>query len=304
MSSVLGGVTAGARTDGYWATLGFEKASVDFCEPNFESSYYVAEPLNTLSSVPFILLGLFGLLSANFARGAPRGGWENAAFVWSYALTAAIGIGSMALHATLIAPGQTADELAMMFMNLLLVFIILELESGTASLLRPWLPRAFGAVGVGTVAIYARYRAFYTPFLVVYIASFVCIIIPACARLAFKPRKDPLGERARAKIIRPLFICAITSAVVPGAVAWVVEFNYCTVVSRVLGPAFLHPIWHSGAQLGAWLCIQFLSAARISACGQTPQLRWHWGLPITVYPPPSPGSPKRPMDRPAEVGRE
>ena len=214
--AIMGGVTAGARPDGYWATLGFEKASVDFCEANFESSYYVAEPLNTLSSVPFVVLGLLGLLSANVARGAPRGGWEHAAFAWSYALTAAIGIGSMALHATLIAPGQVVDELAMIFMNMVLVFIILEVESGTASLRRPWLPRAFGAVGVGTAAIYVRYRAFYTPFLVVYIFSFVGIIIPACARLAFTPRKDPLAERARARIIRPLFICAIVSAVVPG----------------------------------------------------------------------------------------
>ncbi|KAJ1475859.1 ceramidase [Baffinella frigidus] len=277
--------TAGARTEGYWATLGFEKASVDFCEGNFEQSYYVAEPVNTLSSVPFVLLGLFGLLSANFARGAKRGGWEHAAFAGSYALIAAIGIGSMALHATLIAPGQASDEVPMIFMNQILVFIICNLRA--SSTLPPWQPRIFGAVGVGTVAIYARYRAFYTSFLAVYITSFVCIIIPACARLAFQPRQDPLGERARTSLLRPLFIYAVTSAVVPGTVAWVVEFNYCKWVSRVLGPAFLHPLWHTGAQLGAWLCIQFLSAARISACGQSPQLRWHWGLPITVYPPPN-----------------
>ena len=35
-------------------------SSVDFCEPNYASSYYVAEPLNTFSALPYLFLGWHG----------------------------------------------------------------------------------------------------------------------------------------------------------------------------------------------------------------------------------------------------
>ena len=221
-----GGGAAGAGTGGYWATLGFETSSVDFCEGNFESSYYIAEPLNTLSSVPLVVLGVFGVLRGNAARRAPKGGWEHAAFAWSYALLAAVGSGSLALHATLIAPGQAADEVPMLLLNLVLLFIICELESGTAALRRPWLPLAFSAVGVGAVAVYLRYRAFYSSFLTLYAISVLCVV-GGSARLALQPRTNSLGERARINLLRPLFISAITSYAVGGLIAWLLEFNYC-----------------------------------------------------------------------------
>ena len=274
----------GAAPDGYWQTLGFEPSSVNFCEPDFESSFYVAEPWNSLSSLPYVALGVLGVVRANGARGAPAAhGWERAAFRWSYALTAVIGAGSVALHSTMIAPGQAADEAPMLLLNLVLVFILCELESGDAELRRPWLPVAFGATGVGAVAVYARYRAFYEAFMTLYLISIVCIVV-GCGRLAFRRRSDARWERARARFLRPLFVAAISSYALGGGVAWLVEFHLCDLVAAsALGPAFLHPLWHLGALGGTWLCIQLLSAARVASCGAEPRLRWLAGLPVLAY---------------------
>ena len=123
---------------GYWETLGFSPSSVDFCEPNFERSAWVAEPWNAASSLPYVALGIFGVCVANPMRRAPAAhGWERPAFALAYLLTAVIGAGSVALHATMIAPGQAADEAPMLLLNAVLVFILCELGSGAAALRRP-----------------------------------------------------------------------------------------------------------------------------------------------------------------------
>jgi hypothetical protein len=44
----------------YWARFG-QISAVDWCEPNYLHSPYVAEWWNTLSSVPIALIGLLGL---------------------------------------------------------------------------------------------------------------------------------------------------------------------------------------------------------------------------------------------------
>lgn len=267
---------------GYWETLGFSPSSVDFCEPNFERSAWVAEPWNAASSLPYVALGLFGVCVANPMRRAPAAhGWERPAFALAYLLTAVIGAGSVALHATMIAPGQAADEAPMLLLNAVLVFILCELGSGAAALRRPWLPKAFAAASGAAVAVYARWRAFYEAFMTLYLLSIFCIVA-GCARLAFG---RAVGERTRRGLVKPLFFAAIGSYAVGGGTAWVVEFHFCALVREsVLGPAFLHPLWHVGALGGTWLCVQLLSAARVDACGEAPELRWRCGLPVAAYP--------------------
>ena len=73
-------------------------SSINFCEPDFEHSRYVAEPANSVSNlasyVPLALLGLFG---------PPAKTWKSQAsgtrFAVCHAALLAIGIGSFALHA-------------------------------------------------------------------------------------------------------------------------------------------------------------------------------------------------------------
>lgn len=265
--------------------LGFARASIDFCERNFEVSPWVAEPLNTLSSLPLAAVGLFGLCAVDRNAPSDSPAWERRAFATAYAILAVIGVGSAALHATLTAEGQAADEAPMLLLNLVFLFVLAQIERERG----PWLARAFCAVGLGAVAVYLRFQAFYGSFLAIYISSVVGTIA-GCGRLALRRSADGVREEARLRLVRPLFLVAIAAYALLGSTAWLLEMGYCDAVSAsMLGPAFLHPLWHCGAGTGTWLCVQLLSAARIASRGARPELRWRCGLPVAAYP----GAPKK-----------
>lgn len=76
---------------GFW---GETTATIDWCELNYERSFYVAEFWNTLSNLLFVLLGLYGL-----AQSAKQGfEWRFHACFIGIMVT---GIGSAMFHGTL-----------------------------------------------------------------------------------------------------------------------------------------------------------------------------------------------------------
>eukprot|EP00003_Mantamonas_plastica_P028039 TRINITY_DN6205_c1_g1_i1.p1 TRINITY_DN6205_c1_g1~~TRINITY_DN6205_c1_g1_i1.p1 ORF type:complete len:108 (+),score=23.91 TRINITY_DN6205_c1_g1_i1:36-326(+) len=88
---------------GFW---GFT-ASVNWCEPDYHVSPYVAEFWNTVSSAVMALVGLMGIING-IKAGIPG------RFIWGYLALNVVGLGSMAFHGTLLFEGQAADELSMM----------------------------------------------------------------------------------------------------------------------------------------------------------------------------------------------
>lgn len=91
----------GARV-GYW---GPRTASVDWCEPNYVYTPYIAEFFNTLSSLAIVGSGVFGLSSYGRYSYHRR-------FFFPSALMVLIGLGSVAFHGTLQYWGQALDELS------------------------------------------------------------------------------------------------------------------------------------------------------------------------------------------------
>ena len=90
---------------GFWGPI---TSSVDWCEDNYEVTHYVAEFMNTLSSIPVAIMGLVML------RQAIR---ENKSYplrVASVAMTV-VGVGSASFHGTLTREGQMLDELPMVW---------------------------------------------------------------------------------------------------------------------------------------------------------------------------------------------
>ena len=91
--------------EGYWGAV---TGNPDWCEENYVVTYYIAEFWNTLSSVPIVLAGLYGLRQSIQQR-----------FGWQYSLSwfalAVVGLGSCAFHGTLLFEGQALDELSMIW---------------------------------------------------------------------------------------------------------------------------------------------------------------------------------------------
>ncbi|KAI8865360.1 hypothetical protein GQ42DRAFT_129594, partial [Ramicandelaber brevisporus] len=91
--------------EGYWGPV---TSSIDWCEPNYVWSPYVAELWNTLSSLVICFVGEYGAYTIAKSIQDVLG--------WLFRMITTVGIGSVAFHSTLQAfPGQFADEAPMLW---------------------------------------------------------------------------------------------------------------------------------------------------------------------------------------------
>lgn len=94
-----------ART--FLAAMGFwgpTDSNVDWCEPNYKHSYYVAEWWNTVSNLPLFAMTAFGWRQARrHASGETR-------FWAAFCFLALVGVGSTLFHASLRYWAQLLDE--------------------------------------------------------------------------------------------------------------------------------------------------------------------------------------------------
>ena len=96
--------------NGYWGEI---TSNIDFCEENYEISYYVAEFFNAISSfvfciIPFIAYWEQKKLRSYRFRIPVR-------FFFVYLATILLGIGSFLFHASLKRTAQLLDESPMLF---------------------------------------------------------------------------------------------------------------------------------------------------------------------------------------------
>jgi hypothetical protein len=86
--------TAMLRQDGPHGFWGPPTATIDWCESNYEHSFYIAEFWNTVSNLLFVLLGVYGL-------------WQSVrqGFEWRFHMqfigVMVVGLGSAMFHGTL-----------------------------------------------------------------------------------------------------------------------------------------------------------------------------------------------------------
>ncbi|RIB11583.1 ceramidase-domain-containing protein [Gigaspora rosea] len=101
-------------TVGFWG----EPTSTDWCEKNYEVSYYIAEFFNTLSSFCLICVGIFGSIMHSKGFGYR--------FSLGFITITFIGFGSIIFHGTLIYPFEHFDGIPMIFYLLILFYSVNE----------------------------------------------------------------------------------------------------------------------------------------------------------------------------------
>ena len=85
---------------GYW---GKPSSTVDWCEPNYSVSYYIAEFFNTFSSLAMVFVGLVGM----WMHRGPQ--FENR-YKYAFGSVAIVGVGSAAFHGTLLFSLQVSAD--------------------------------------------------------------------------------------------------------------------------------------------------------------------------------------------------
>ncbi|MDP9151356.1 MAG: ceramidase [Myxococcota bacterium] len=241
---------ARAETAAFW---GAPTSSVDWCEANYEHSRYVCELFNTVSSGALVLAGVVGL--AIHWRVLER------RFLVAFGALALVGVGSAAFHATLKFELQMLDELPMIYLALVVVFIVLDMRPRQTS--PPWLAAAlvaYGLAGTAVAALTRGSRQFWG-----FQISFGCLEVFCLVRVWLTSR------RSRNASVRRLFGTGMACYLVAIAL-WFLDVRFCPVFSTTL-PALglfnpqLHAMWHVLVSAGFYCLLLLLALERIEACG-------------------------------------
>jgi dihydroceramidase len=211
-----------SQHEGYWGEV---TASIDWCESNYEYSFYIAEMSNTLSSIAIILAGLFGLL---LHKCTPR-------FAVAFGCIIVVGLGSVAFHATLKKESQWTDEVPMLYSAMSFSFIaICQRFKSLTPLHTRLIASAFTIYAVITTLLVTltegdwQFRLFHLSFSVIelYAIGQVVLIMKTYNRNS------------------PIFIlgsCGFISYVL-GVVVWSIDLFNCHALTK-FNPQF-HAWWH------------------------------------------------------------
>lgn len=231
--------------DGFWTPLG-APALVDWCEPNYFVSPWVAEFWNTASSLAMVGFGLLGLWRVRHAALRFRLGMLG---------TCAVGFGSAAFHGTLLRLAQAADELPMVWLGLACVWTLAD-RARPPGAGRP-LAIGFGVFGTLFCVAYALVPWAFTLFVGVYAVLVAWLAIRTVQLSFFRPSSRRIRVAAAVVILAYIGSFFLT---------WVPE-HVVLACSDPLQGLQLHSLWHLGAGLGtiAWWEWAMLDRARAYA---------------------------------------
>ncbi|KAJ7269412.1 ceramidase [Mycena haematopus] len=106
--------------------IGFHGAAtstIDWCEANYQFSYYIAEMANTFSNIATVAVAIYGAYLST-SEYLPR------RFIFGYIGIGLIGLGSFWFHATLQFQAQLADELPMIYVTTTTLWLLFDHDSG------------------------------------------------------------------------------------------------------------------------------------------------------------------------------
>ena len=211
-------------------------SNVDWCESNYAYSPLIAEMWNTASSVPMTFVAIFGLWKARECL------LMESRWAWAWAMLAVVGVGSALFHATLLHVFQAADELPMLYCNLVFAYLMLEERAETrsrrfaevfakrpehaaaASTLRAsrraWLVPSLFFVGASQTYLYFAFPSVYEVFMGSYV-TVILWLVARSVRLAWFA-KDATKTQRR-------FVRAALACYGGGSAVWIFENVVCGV---------------------------------------------------------------------------
>ncbi len=224
---------------GYWTQYG-PLASVDWCEPNYLISPWVAEWWNTLSSLAIFALAVWGWWQAKKLPQLPG------RYAFAYLVVACVGLGSVAFHGTLLRSAQASDELPMIAAGLSYIYLLSQrnyTSEHPAQGFHSRLKYLLGTYLVGFVAAYYYFQSLFALFIISY-ALLVAGLVLHSGRISFF--KAPVPHRKR------LFGLSTFFYVGGVALLWVPE-HLILPCEHSLQALQLHALFHLTSALGSYL---------------------------------------------------
>jgi len=239
-------------------------STVDWCEANYAVSRFVCEFFNTLSSLAMVIAGVSGALAHRrvFDR------WMLAGF----GCLGVVGLGSVAFHGTLKFEFQLLDELPMLYLVTMMVYLLLE--PGPTNRLGRWLPVALLSYAfLATISdAFTRGRFQFFAFQITFGAlELFCLL-----------RIGLLSWEGPNRPVRPLFKVGL-ALYLSGILFWFVDLRFCAWLNVQLPEVGLvnpqlHAWWHLFVSGGFYLLLLVVAFDRLQRRGLNPVVNSRWGV--------------------------
>ncbi|KAK9729379.1 hypothetical protein K7432_000344 [Basidiobolus ranarum] len=233
---------------GYW---GSATSSVDWCETNYEYSYYVAEMFNSFSSLAMVVIGELG------AYLHPQSEFR---YRFAFRLISVVGWGSLLFHGTLKYETQMLDEVPMCWAAAMLFYCLIRNKYPNIGAWFPILLGAYTAIVTAIVSLNSGKVQFY-----LFHFTFASLEL-ADILFMFHIYRTKRQESATIKWLFESGLGMYVSAML----IWFTDFNFCKYlnshVAQALGnitvvafnPQF-HAVWHVMVSAGLYcLCLLIL----------------------------------------------
>jgi dihydroceramidase len=246
---------------GFW---GPTTSTVDWCETNYEHLHYVSELFNSASSLAMVFAGMIGIVLHRHVL--------ERRFMLAFAMLSVVGLGSTAFHATLLFHFQMMDELPMLWLALVMVFILVENQP------QPRFGRWFPILLLCHAVLITSLTALSKGSLQFYLfhASFASLELFALGRVYFIHRRN---QDAMARRIYRLGMSSYALAIA----LWLTDLRACPTLNVTLpslgipNPQF-HAWWHILVSCGFYALLMVIAHDRLRTLGQSPQVRFIAGV--------------------------
>eukprot|EP01083_Nonionella_stella_P028386 78176_1 len=247
--------------NGYWGPI---TSSYDWCEHNYQFTFYVAELFNSLSSIPIWAAGLYGLMNCI------RYKYEYKFYVNNVMLFV-VGFGSMIFHGTLLREGQILDEVPMLWCSLSFLYVSCTFRFKSNGVLI-----AMIAYGIASTFIY--FYVSFEVFVVAYCITVASIIVSTWVQIR-QIRHD-------SSIIKYGILSAVFYA---GGFLflWIPEQLLCgnrllVQHESVLTKLQFHAIFHITSSIGPYYFMIYAVMMNYTVLDKTPKIVFHTQFQIPV----------------------
>ncbi|RIB23471.1 ceramidase [Gigaspora rosea] len=238
-------------------------STVDWCEKNYEVSYYIAEFFNTLSSLCLICAGIFGFIMHSK-------GFDHR-FKLGFGTIIFIGIGSIIFHGTLLYPFEHFDGTPMVFYLLILFYSINENKKERKY--GNWFPIVlflWGLIFSIMLIVLGKYYENQIIKLVefyIFQGSFLLMAVYVYLRVIAIVINLKNEKGIVALMIRGTIIFLI------GYIGWNIDYHFCSEMNNILNPQ-LHAWWHVTASYSCYSLHIIVIFDRSKILGKNPKIKW------------------------------
>jgi dihydroceramidase len=217
-------------------------SNVDWCEPNYILTPYIAEFGNSISSLTIVGNGLYGMYRH----------WNTVEvrYLAAFAVFILVGFGSAMFHGTLLRQWQLADELPMVWGNGIFVYCLLTAEDKPNVKRTSYIIILIIVELLQNIAIILFDSEDQTIFLVCY-GSGVFYLMYHSYHLDLK-----YNGNYEVALFDTAIVCYVG-----GFFLWLIDRLYCheTIpgIGGTIRSLYLHSFWHLGAGNGTYLCVLF-----------------------------------------------